>query len=269
MDTIFFWLSKLFWLVLAPDSLLLILVLLSWALLWRGAAKGARWFLGCAAAGLLLVAFLPMGEWLLYPLERRFPVNPALPQKIDGIVVLGGAEDAILSSAWGQVEVGAAAERFLASMALARRYPQAKLVFTSGSGYVLQQKYKGADVARALYAEQGLDASRITFESESRNTYENVLLSKALMKPAAGENWILITSAFHMPRSLGIFCKAGWPVIPYPVDHQSWQGNLLRVELDFGGHLGDLGLGSKEWIGLAAYRLTGKTSELLPAACGA
>jgi uncharacterized SAM-binding protein YcdF (DUF218 family) len=267
MDSIFFWLSKLFWLAVAPDSLLLILVLLSWGLLWRGAARGARRLLACAAAGLLLLAFFPVGEWLLYPLEQRFPANPYLPQAIDGIVVLGGAEDSVRSAAWDQVEVGDGAERFLASMALSRRYPQAKLVFSGGGGRMLHPEYKGTDVARSLYQQQGLDVSRIAFESESRNTIENALLSKALVKPAAGANWILVTSAFHMPRSLGIFCKAGWPVIPYPVDHQSWQGNLLRIELDLGRHLVDLGTGVREWIGLAAYYLTGKTSALFPAGC--
>src|SRR6185436_11793834 len=162
------------------------------------------------------------------------------PEDIAGIVVLGGAEDAERSAAWNQVEVNDSAERFLASLALARRYPQAKVLFTSGSGGVFSQEYKGASVAKLLYEQQGIAASRMIFESESRNTAENVALSKSLAKPAPGEMWILVTSAFHMPRSAGIFCKAEWPVIAYPVDHRALRGKLWRVNVGIGGNLNNL-----------------------------
>ncbi len=267
METVFFWLSKLAWSVIAPDSLLFLLVLASWLLLIRGATRWAKRVLGFTVASMLVLAWLPVGEWVLYPLEARFPANPPLPQRVDGIIVLGGAEDAVLSAAWEQVEVNDSGERFLASAALSRKYPQAKLVFTSGSGSLLSQKLKGANVARKLYEEQGLDVSRMIFESESRNTAENVSLSKALVKPAAGETWILVTSAFHMPRSVGIFCRAGWTVLAYPVDHRSLKGNLLRTDSGLVGNLGALSTGIREWIGLAAYYATGKTTSLFPAGC--
>lgn len=267
MDSVFFWLSKLAWLIIAPDSLLVILALVTWALLWYGMNRMAKRILGLAAIAMLIVALFPVGEWVLYPLEKRFSANPVLPQKIDGIIVLSGAEDANLSAIWNQVELGDGAERLLAFLALARRYPEAKLVFAGGSGSMVNQAHKGADVAKRLFEQQGLDVSRITFERESRNTFENAVLSKALVKPAPGENWILITSAFHMPRSVGIFCRAGWPVIPYPVDHRAWPGNLLRIDLGLAGHLGEMAMGVKEWVGLAAYYATGKTAALLPAGC--
>src|SRR3989338_4710958 len=145
METLFFWISKLTWLVIAPDSLLLILLLLAGVLLWCGSVHMAKWFLGFVAVAVLLAALFPVGEWLLYPLEKHFPANPALPIKIDGIIVLGGAEDAERSSAWNQAEVGEAAERFLAAIALARQYPAAKLVFTGGSPSMLSKEPKGAD----------------------------------------------------------------------------------------------------------------------------
>ena len=178
METLFFSVAKLAWSVVAPESLLLVLVVSAWILLMRGAIRWARRTVGLAAIAMLVMAVLPVGEWVLYPLEARFPPNPALPQRIDGIIVLGGAEDPLTTAAWGQVSVNASAERFLASIALARRYPGARLVFTSGSGSLLNQEDKGADVARKLYAEQGLDVSRIVFEDQSRNTAENVALSK-------------------------------------------------------------------------------------------
>ena len=267
MDTAFFWLSKLVWYVIAPESILVLLVLAAWILLRRGKIAWAKRVLGFVAATLIVLTFLPVGEWVLYPLEARFAANPPLPQKIDGIIVLGGAEDAQRSAAWQQIEVNDAAERFFASAMLAKLHPEAKLLFTSGSGDPLDQMVKGASVARQLYVQQGIDMSRVLIESESRNTAENVALSKALVKPKPGETWVLVTSAFHMPRSMGIFCKAEWPVVAYPVDHRTLPGHLLRLDAGVLGNLNFLSLAIKEWVGLAVYYATGRTSALFPADC--
>lgn len=267
MDTAFFWLSKLAWAVIAPDSLLLLLVLAAWILLMRGSLRWANRALGTAAVAMLVIAFAPLGEAVLSPLEMRFPPNPPLPQRVDGIIMLGGAEDAGRTASWDQVEINDAAERFTASVALMRRYPDAKFVFTSGSGSVTDQKHKGASVARRFYAEQGIDPARIVFETESRNTVENAVMSKAIVRPAPGETWILLTSAFHMPRSVGIFCRIGWRTIAYPVDHRTLRGNPLRLTDGLAGGLTTLSLGVKEWIGLVVYYFTGRTSALFPDGC--
>ncbi len=254
--------------MIGPENLFLFLLLITWILLWRGAYRPAKLLLGFVIIVLMVVALFPIGEWLLYPLETRFPVNPALPEKIDGIIVLSGSEDAILSSLWNQVELGDGAERDIAFLELARRYPSAKLVFTGGSGSLMHQEYKAADVAHRLFDKLGLDLSRVTFERNSRNTFENAVLSKELVRPNPGQKWILITSAWHMPRSVGIFCKAGWPVIPYPVDHWTMPGKLLRIEVELSGHLRGLAAGVKEWVGLIAYYFSGKTTALFPDQCG-
>ena len=267
MDTAFFWLSKGVWTLIAPDSLLVLLLLLVWILLARGAIVWAKRLLGIVVSVLVVLSFLPVGEWLLYPLESRFATNPALPANVTGVIVLGGAEDALRSSVWQQAETNESAERFLASLSLARRFPQAKLLFTSGSGSVLDQAHKGASVAQLIYAENGLDPSRLVFESQSRNTTENAVLSKALVKPASGEVWILVTSAFHMPRSVGIFCRIGWPVIPFPVDHQSLPGHMIRADASLIGNLQKISTAVHEWLGLLAYYLTGKSSALFPEEC--
>lgn len=267
MDDLFFRASKLAWAVIAPETLLVALAVATWIAVLRGSRRWARALSGTAAACLLALAVLPVGEWVLYPLEARFPANPPLPGKISGIVVLGGAEDASRSTAWGQAETNGAAERFSASIALLRRYPQARLVFTSGNGALVPGNKRGTDVAKALYESQGLDTSMLMFEGESRNTAENAALSKALANPAPGEAWILVTSASHMPRAVGVFCKMGWPVIPYPVDHGTDRGNLVRVQWDVAGNLQGLSSGLKEWAGLAAYYLTGRSAGLLPIGC--
>lgn len=265
MGTLFFWISKLAWLVVAPDSLLLLLLVTAWLALSLGAPRFGKRLLTLVVAACLVIAFLPVGEWLLAPLETRFPTNPKLPAQVDGIIVLGGSENTRLSPLWNQTELGGGVERDLAFMALARRYPEARLVFTGGSGSMLHQETKAADIAARLFEEQGFATARVIFERESRNTFENALFSKKLIMPKPGEKWLLITTAWHMPRSVGIFRKAGWPVIPYPVDHATAPGRLLRLELSFAGHLGGLATGTSEWLGLLAYYLTGKTSALLPA----
>ncbi|UCD67404.1 MAG: YdcF family protein [Betaproteobacteria bacterium] len=267
MDTLFFWLSKVAWTIISPDSLLLILILLSTALLFVGKTRSAKKLLAAISAILLVIASLPLHNLLLYPLETRFETNPELPESLTGIIVLSGGEKAYLSSLWEQVELGPAAERNLAFLALAKQYPKAKLVFTGGSGTLTKQAYKGADVAKTLFQQQGLDLDRVVFESQSRNTYENALFTKRLIQPGRNENWLLITTAWHMPRSVGIFCKQQWPVIPYPVDHTTAPGDLLSLRLALAEHLRDLKTAMQEWTGLLAYYLTGKTTSLLPSEC--
>ena len=118
----------------------------------------------------------------------------------------------------------------------------------------------------ALFEKLGVPPDRITLESRSRNTAENAVYSKALVAPKPGERWLLVTSAMHMPRAIGAFREAGFPVEAYPVDYKTngWQ--------DLGSLVGSLSAGLRqtdtalhEWIGLIAYRLTGKSSALLPA----
>lgn len=267
MDTLFFYISKLVWLFISPDSFLLILIILSLFFLYTGKLQLAKIFLTVSSSLLLVIAFFPVGEWLLYPLESHFQTNPTLPEKIDGIIVLSGAEDTELSSLWEQVEVGDAAERDLMFLSLAKIHPEAKLIFTGGSGSLTRQEYKGADVAKELFKQQGFNTNKIIFERESRNTYENIIFSKKIIQPDENENWVLITTGWHMPRSVGISCQAKWAVIPYPVDHATKKGTLFRMDFNLLGNLNTLNTGVKEWLGLFAYYLSGKTTSILPKQC--
>ena len=267
MNNIFFLFSKLIWLLISPGSLLLLFILLIFILLVLDKQRTAKIVTASLSFLLLIIAFFPVGEWLLYPLESRFPTNPLLPEKIAGIIVLSGSESPYLSTLWQQVELGDAAERDLTFMALARQYPAAKLIFTGGSGSLTKQEYKAADVAKKLFTQQGFDVARVIFEKDSRNTFENASYSYKLALPKVSENWILITTAWHMPRSVGIFCKVNWPVIPYPVDHQTTKGNLFRISFGLLNNLVTLQTAIKEWLGLLAYRVSGKTPGLLPGQC--
>lgn len=267
MDTLFFYISKLIWLLFSPDSLLLILIILSLTLLYLGETRLAKKILTTTSLLLILIALFPIGEWLLYPLESRFQTNPTLPEKIDGVIVLSGAEKPELAHIWNQVELGSSAERVLSFIKLAHQYPKSKLIFTGGTGSLINQEYKAADVAKILFQEQEFDIERIIFERKSRNTYENIINSKNIVKPNKNEKWILITTGWHMPRSVGISCKADWSVIPFPVDHQTKKGDLFRIDFNLSKNLETLKMGIKEWLGLFAYYLSGKTTSLFPKQC--
>ena len=258
MDSLFYWLSKLVWLIISPDSLLLLFLSATFFLFLFKKDVLAKRMLGFLLMIVTIVAVFPIGEWLLYPLESKYPNNPEL-EGVDGIIVLAGSEHHALSKLWDQVIVGEAIERNLAFMMLARLHPEAKLVFSGGVGSMLQQDYKAADVAKRLYQEQGMNVSKIIFERESRNTWQSALLSKNLVNPEAGTNWVLITTAWHMPRSMGIFCKVGWQVTPYPVDYYTQPGSLMRLSWGFASNLNKLVIAVKEWVGLVTYKFTGKS----------
>ena len=264
MGSVFFFTSKIVWALITPGSLLVILGMFAWLSLVAGWQKISRLFLSLTALFLLLVGTLPLGEWLISPLENRFAANAALPMNPAGVIVLGGAVNPALSDTWGQTEIGGAAERLTAFIYLANLYPDTQLVFTGGSGSLTEQAYKEADYTRFLFEQLDMGDRAIIYESESRNTAENALHSIKLLNPQAAEEWILITSAFHMPRAVGVFCQAGWPVTPYPVDHYSDKGELLRIDYRFSDNLRTLETAIHEWVSLLAYRITRQTDRLLP-----
>ncbi len=264
MDLVFFLASKIIWMLISPGALLVCMLTVGLVLLWFKAVKPARAIFTLAMVIMLVITFLPVGDWVLSPLEKRFMPPTALPPEVDGIIMLAGPEHIRASAQWGQPEVGGNAERYFAFIHLIRAYPSARHVFTGGSGNPAQQELKSTLVARQLLTEQGVDISSILFESDSRNTYENARFSFSMVRPQADETWLLVTSAKHMPRSVGCFRAVGWNVVPYPVDHNVLKQDTLRVTFDFSGNLGRLESGLREWVGLVAYYLTGRTSSLFP-----
>jgi uncharacterized SAM-binding protein YcdF (DUF218 family) len=219
------------------------------------------------AAVLLLVicGLSPLGNLLLYPLEQRFPPWDASSGAPDGIIVLGGSIEAELSTAHGTPVVRSSPDRLIAAAALAHRYPKARVAFSGGSANLISNDAREADFAGAIFESLGIDKSRLTMERASRNTQENAEFSKALLSPKEGERWLLVTSAFHMPRSVGLFRKAGFEVEAYPVDWRVGKRfdvtSFSNVALD---GLGRTDMAVREWMGLIAYWITGRIEELLP-----
>ncbi len=262
--SLFFWASKILWLLISPGHIIVLLIMIGTICLLFKAYKKATTIFVVSTLMICGITFLPLGEWLSYPLETRFPIIDELPDFTDGVIVLGGAGNMMTSYQWKHPQVNQSAERFLTFIRLVKHYPEARHLFTGGSGNLLEQDFKGTDVAKALFKNQGLDINKILFESQSRNTHENGINSFDLVQPMPDETWLLITSAFHMPRSVGVFKKIGWQVIPLPVDFNTNPDHLIRLTFNFGGNLQELNRAIHEWTGLIVYYLTGKTSHLFP-----
>jgi uncharacterized SAM-binding protein YcdF (DUF218 family) len=262
---LFFVLSKTIGIMLLAANLLIGIGLLGAILLATRWALLGRKLLLASVVLIAICAFSPLGNWLLYPLESRFPPWDAARGAPDGIVVLGGAIAPEKSAARGLAVFSDSADRIIATAELARRYPNARIIYSGGSANLISGDAREADFASAVFEGLGVARERLTMERASRNTLENAEFSKALAAPKSGERWLLVTSAFHMPRSVGLFRKAGFAVEPYPVDWRLGGAADLWVfgtNMDRG--LGRLDIASREWIGLAAYWVTGKTSEFFP-----
>lgn len=262
---LFFVLSKTFGTALLPINLLVELGIVSVVLMaTRFAAFGRK--LAAITLGLLaVVAFSPLGNLLLYPLESRFPAWDPSRGAPDGIIVLGGSVDTDLSAAHRTPVVAHAADRLLAPAELARRYPNARIVFTGGTANLISTDAREADYSAPILENLGIPQERLILERYSRNTYENAIFTKQLVAPKPGERWLLVTSAFHMPRSIGIFRKAGFDVEAYPVDwRMGGRDDLFSFTNSGSDGLGRTDVAVREWIGLVAYRLMGRTGELLP-----
>ena len=260
----FFIVSKTLGFFASPSNLLLCLGLAGLLLgltRWRRIGRG----LTAASLVLLVVAGLsPLGNWLIAPLEDRFPAWDAGRGAPDGIVVLGGAISPELSLARGAPYLNESAERIAAAAALARTYPQARIIYSGGTGRIILGKGIEAEIAAGLFESIGLPRERLILEGRSRNTAENAEFSRTLAAPKPGERWLLVTSAYHMPRAMAVFRAAQFPVEAYPVDWRTAPGDGLFPFEAVSAGLRRTDMAVREWAGLVVYRLTGRTQTLFP-----
>ena len=259
-------LSKLIGGLLAPATLVFLVLVAGTVLLWsRRRQSLGRGIVTGLAVILAVVIVSPLQPFLLETLENRFPANPPVPAHLDGIIVLGGSVDPYISSARHQISFEDAAERLFYGARLGLQHPEARVLFTGGSADPWHAEAREAPWAAEVLTQLGIPADRLIVEARSRNTYENAVFSQSLVHPTAGQSWLLVTSARHMPRSVGIFRRIGWPVLAYPVDYKTGDDSGW-VNRDLPLHrLRLLSLALHEWIGLAYYRLQGWTDSLFPA----
>lgn len=262
----FFILSKFLGFISLPSNLLIEIGIIGVLLLFTQYRRLASWLVVTSIVLTAVVGWSPLGNILILPLEQRFPPWNSSHGPPDGLVVLGGAVTPDVSAARGAVALNEAAERMTAAAELARRYPKVRIIYSGGSNSVLADRIPEAPFAVQELEALGVAHDRITAEEQSRNTIENAVFSRLLAQPKPGERWLLITSAYHMPRAMAAFRAAGFSVEAYPVD---WR---TRGPIDAGRPFAALSEGLRrtdeaahEWIGLLGYWLTGRTKELFPA----
>ena len=235
-------------------------------LLAIGYARAGRWMLVASIVQIAAVGVLPIGSGLALPLESRFPRWDATRGPPTGIVVLGGGVVKPETSAdQGEIVLGCTAERIVTAVELARRYPGARVVFTGGRANLTAGGLTEADFVVRFFEKLGVSRDRVIVERESRNTAENAAFTRQLVMPKAGERWLLVTSAMHMPRAVGVFQKAGFAVDAYPVDYQTFSTkDLWSVSSALMGGIGKTDLAVHEWIGLMVYWMSGRISVPFP-----
>jgi uncharacterized SAM-binding protein YcdF (DUF218 family) len=253
-------LSKSLGILASPATILAISILANALATLSGHTGLAAICLALSVVLVVLFGILPTADWVAIPLEARFPSNPALPDQIAGIVVLGGMERLERSLAWAQPILSDPGP-ISALLELGRRHPEARLVFTGGGG---NQRISEAAVARDFLSRIGADDRAVTYEDRSRNTLENARLTHDLIRPKPDERWILVCQAAGMPRAMGVFRKAGWNVIAYPAGYLTRGNAYRRLSFDLLDGLKVASVGLHEWVGLAVYRIMGHIDEIFP-----
>lgn len=254
--------AKIFWSLCAPGNLIGILGalgLLAAVLRWRPLAVR---LIGLCLVLLVAFGLTPLGQILLHPLENRFRVaDPTAIARARGIIVLAGSENPDLTENRSQAVVGDAATRLMAGIELAQRFPAKTLLFTGGMPNA--RGITQADVAAMVFDVMAVNPAQVVYEKQSMNTYDSAIATRALVAPKRGEPWVLVTSAYHMPRSVAVFEAAGWTIVPYPVDYRTRERGVTWT-IHVAKRLREADLAVHEWIGLAVYRLMGRTAELYP-----
>lgn len=267
----FFYLAKAVWFLLQPSTLIALLIGYGAILIWTGWARWGRRFVTIGAVLLLVAGLSPLGNALILPLEDRFPrADLDAPPPPAGFVILGGAEDRLVGTARKAVALNEAGERLVEAAILSRRFPEAKIAFSGGDAGVIYQTGNEAEGAESLLTALGVPRDRLVLEAKSRDTYENaVFLKEELAKQGElgpGKRWMLVTSAYHMPRAIGAFHAAGFDVEAWPVDYRTrGSADLTRPFDKVSEGLRRVDVATREWAGLLAYWLRGRSDALFPA----
>lgn len=261
---LYFLFAKITNMLLSPVTVFMTAIALGFLLVLSPWARSGKWLMGLALVGYLATSVFPGGYILVNVLENRFPQPQLADKPVDGVIVLGGSFSTTLSNLRGQVSLGGNAERLTEFVRLARAYPDAKLVFTGGIGLLSGKGPTEAAIARQFFEDIGLNVARIQFEDQSRNTTESAAYTLDMLNPQ-GQRWLLITSARHMPRAMGLFRKAGWAdLVAYPVDYLTSPDVDVAEQIAWPGNIGHINQAIYEGGGLFVAWLRGSIDEPFP-----
>lgn len=262
----FFPLSKILGFFALPSNLIMVVGLFGVLLLVTRFKRIGRALMLVSLLLLAILGWSPLGNLLIIPLEERFPAWVPGKGEVTGIVVLGGAVTSDVADTHGAPVLNEAGERLTAAVTLARAYPRTKVIYSGGDAGLVRNLGVEAPWALRLLRDLGIPEDRLIAEDRSRNTVENAVYSKELAAPKPGERWLLVTSAYHMPRAVGVFRRAGFEVEAYPVDWRTRGAiDAWRPFFSIGDGLRRTDTAVREWVGLFVYWFTGRSAELFPA----
>ena len=244
-----------------PSNFIACLLLIGLVLLLIFRSRSAALVLVSGAIALCVAALSPLGNVLLTPLEQRFPTMQYPDRGIDGIIVLGGSYDTVSHGYMSTIVLEEDSEPMAVMVDLARRYPKARIIFSGGT----DSSYPGpseASIVKQYFVSFGIPAERISIEERSLTTRENAQFTANLIHPTPSSRWLLVTSAYHMPRAVGAFRKAGFNVIAFPVGERThgWR-NMWWPEDTATDNLRRVDIAVHEWLGLVVYRIRGYSSD--------
>nr|WP_246638762.1 YdcF family protein [Rhizobium binae] len=258
-------LSKLVWIFCQPLSLAFLLVLfalIAGLLRWRGLSiLGA----GVSALILFVTLYTTAGNLLMQGLEQRFAKPAADPENLQCMIVLGGAFENEVNTARHGIEFNGGADRFVEALRLAQKFPGSRILVSGGDGSISGIYEGDAAASERFFPLFGISRERLIEETQSRTTFENAVNTREFLASQGLSHCLLITSGFHMPRSVGIFRKLSIDIVPWPTDYRT--DGQVRPGLDFTQpnlNAQNMATAIREWYGLVGYYLAGRTSELYP-----
>ena len=260
-----FLISKLVWIFAQPLSLaffLVFLALMAGLLRWRILSN-----LGAAASALILFVTLytTAGNLMMQGLEQRFAKPAGDPESLQCMIVLGGAFENEVNTVRHGIEFNGGADRFVEALRLAQKFPDSSILVSGGDGSISGVYEGDAAASERFFPLFGVGRDRLIEETQSRTTFENAVNTKEFLASQGLSKCLLITSGFHMPRSVGIFRKLGIDIVPWPTDYRT--DGQVRPGLDFTQpnlNAQNMATAIREWYGLIGYYLAGRTSELYP-----
>lgn len=256
--------SKILWFLISPLNLIFILVLIIFVLNYFGKIFISKFLLYFTIFFIFIVCILPVGPYLNYLLEKEFHNSNFYPVNLDGILILAGATNPNLTKEHNQVTLNGSAERLTESINLINKYPNARIVFSGGSGSLKYPNLSHATAAHKFFINMGIPTSKIKYEQKSRNTYENILFTKKIVLPKDNEKWLVVTSASHLKRVINISEKLDWNLIPYATDFNSSKNFFenYTFNMNFISNMNSFNYAVHEWIGIISYYLMGRSSRI-------
>ncbi|MGI9399744.1 MAG: YdcF family protein [Rhizobiaceae bacterium] len=256
-------LSKLFWFFARPLNLLFILALFCAVAARLGYRRFARGLLVLIAITFVLIGFTQLPDWAVLKLETAIAMGE-LPEKPEGIIVLGGGLTANAAAREADYAMGEASDRLIKGLELKQLFPDARFIYSGGAASfnpdAEPETTAAAQIISGLYGD-GFD---FELETKSLNTWQNAAYVAEMIDDTNSGEFLLVTSAFHMPRALGCFRKAGVNVVPIPADYRADKLVFPYLTGSTAEQFLKMSIVIKELIGLVVYRLTDRIDEFLP-----